>query len=83
MSQTTAGFIIIAALLIYAAWHLWRYQITAVGMTLKVDTPDGKVLARVVGIEWDRNEKDWLLTLQTEQGTEITAWRFECVAVLR
>lgn len=82
MTQTTAGFVIIAALLIYFIWHLWRYQITSVGMTLKVAQPDGFILAQVIGIEWDDTEKDWLLTLQTEQGTEITAWRFECVATL-
>lgn len=82
MTQTTAGLIIALALILYGAWSLWRHQISAVGMRVKVDTQNGTIRAQIVNIQWDRVEKDWRLTVETEQGVVFDAWRFECVATL-
>jgi len=83
MSQTTAGFMIIAVLIAWRLFWLWRYSATSPGMTVRISRNDGDLVGTISTCEWVAQTRDYLLEVDLGDGLTLTCWRFECVAVLR
>lgn len=82
MTQTTAGFVIIASLVVWRLFWLWRYSATSPGMSVKIARNDGDLHGTITHCEWVAQTRDYLLEVDLGGGLSVTCWRFECVATL-